>query len=625
MTMSQDRYPKDLILTVEDFTSCGWKAVLAGATGKDYPSMHSAFVDAAKQAISEERQTHGKVLWLLSDACSMMLSPDSVNEPFKPSIVFANGRSVIPDDLSEADIAFFAQVVDAIDDPWLKARLADLVWLKQRPREVQFALAAIDSYRLIPLDAEIWWRSGCACWQRAIRLARMLGAAAGDRLAEMEASIIAAFESTTRQDNFLGLDLAKLLKSNDLGNDHSTTIATRLKSLAREFEDDGNFYNAREYFQGSADWFKAAGDDAKSTEMTVAMAEGWVKEALAKVSSDQPSHLAAATFYENAIQTYRTIPRSERAAHGVNERLTYLQKRLNESGEKSLDEMSVISSPGMDITQLVENARKSVQGKEPVEALKAFANLHSVANAKQLRESAIKNLRNYPLQALFPTMVMSHDGRVIGKRSGVGHSDTPTDDDEVRIRHEMIHSHSLSVDLVVQGCIWPALQMLLLEHRLREADFVVLARQSPIVPIGRETLFGKALFAGYDLAFATALHLLVPQIEHMVRFHLKQAGVKTTTLDSNGIETEKGLSSLMDLPKAEKIFGEDLSFEIKALFCDPYGPNLRNALAHGLLDDEESQSNPVIYAWWFGLKLVFNTFWNASRSDAESGEQGQEA
>ena len=295
----------------------------------------------------------------------MMLSPDSVNEPFKPFTVFANKRSIIPEDFLEADIDFFAQIVDVVNHPWLKARLADLVWFKQRPRKVHFALAAIDAYRAIPLDTDAWWRGGRECWQRAIRLARLLGAGARGRLAEMEASIIAEFESMTMQENLFGLDLAKLLKSNSLGNDHLTMIATRLESLAHEFEDEGNFYNAREYFQGSADWFKASGDNAKSTEMTVAMAEGWVKEAKASASSDQPSHMAAAHFYENAIQTCRTIPRSERAAHGVDRRITELQKSLNESGEKSLDEMSSISSPGLDISQIVENARNSVQGKKP--------------------------------------------------------------------------------------------------------------------------------------------------------------------------------------------------------------------------------------------------------------------
>ena len=80
----------------------------------------------------------------------------------------------------------------------------------------------------------------------------------------------------------------------------------------------------------------------------------------------------------------------------------------------------------------------------------------------------------------------------------------------------------------------------------------------------------------------------------------------------------------MDLPQTEEIFGEDLSFEIRSLFCDPFGPNLRNKLAHGLLDDRACYSPDAIYAWWLGLKLVFNTFWNALSSNAESKEQDEE-
>ena len=80
----------------------------------------------------------------------------------------------------------------------------------------------------------------------------------------------------------------------------------------------------------------------------------------------------------------------------------------------------------------------------------------------------------------------------------------------------------------------------------------------------------------------------------------------------------------MDTPKAEKIFGRDLSFELKALFCDSSGSNLRNELAHGLLDDEACQSSFAIYAWWLGLKIVSHTFWYASRYDTEKIDQGEE-
>ena len=626
--MSHSDNQEELVLTSEDFAGCGWKEVMAGSDREEYSFISRAFYDAAKQAIDEDRQAHGKVLSLLADACSMNFSPDSFNEPFKPFIVLDGQCSIVPDVLSETDISFFAQIVDEIGDPCpkahlIKARLADLVWLLQSPREVKFALTAIDSYRIIPLDTETWIRDGDKCWQRAINLARLLKTGAGKRLAEMEASIIKAFTSVTREDGFLGSWLVDLLKSNALGRDHSTTIATRLESLAREFEDEDEFLKAREYFQASAYWFKESGDKEKSTEMTVEVAEGWVKEAVARLSSDQPSHGVAASFYENAIQTYRTIPRLERTTHRVDERIDELRRRLNESGERSLDEMSAIRTSGQDISQIVENARNAVRGKGLEEALKAFVNL-SHTNAKELRESTIKNLEHFIAHRLFPTTVMSRDGRVTAKIPSMSSSPTPSDGDEMVIRSKMVGNYCIHVSLTVQGSILPAQEILLLEHRLREADFVNLARQSPIVPIGRERLFGKALFAGYDQDFATSLHILVPQIEHMVRYHLKRAGVQTTNIDSNGIENENGLSSLMDLPQTEEIFGEDLSFEIRALFCDSFGPNLRNNLAHGLLDDRAGYSTDAIYAWWFGLKLVFNTFWNALSSNAESKEQGEE-
>ena len=525
--------------------------------------------------------------------------------------------SIIPDVFSEDDIAFFAEIIDEIDDPCpkahiLKARLADLVWLLQRPRDVRFALAAIDSYRSIPLDTETWVRGGDKCWQRAITLARMLGAGAGERLIEIEASIIKAFTSVTRQDGFLGFWLAGLLESNDLGRDHSTQIATKLESLAREFE--GEFLKARNYFYASADWFKVSGDNEKSTAMTVEVAEGWVKEADAKLSSDQSGHSIAMICYENAIQIYRTIPRSMRAPHRVDDRIAELRRLLNESGKRALDEMDGHSA-STDIGQIIENARNKVRGKPLNEALQAFANLVSPVNVKNLRENTIEQSHRYVADSLFPTTVLGDDGRVIAKQPN---------DDERAICSKMVENYCIHVGVAVRGCILPAQEVLLLEHRLREADFVNIARQSPIVPIEREQLFGKALFAGFDRDFVTALHILVPQIEHMVRYHLKQAGVQTTNLDGNGIENEIGLSSLMELPQTEKIFGEDLCFEIKALFCDPFGPNLRNELAHGLLDDRACYSFSAIYAWWLGLKLVFNTFWNSLHNDAEQSEQGEE-
>ena len=48
----------------------------------------------------------------------------------------------------------------------------------------------------------------------------------------------------------------------------------------------------------------------------VQLLERWqLKEAEARMSSDNPSTLAAAEFYESAIKTYREIPRANAMRH----------------------------------------------------------------------------------------------------------------------------------------------------------------------------------------------------------------------------------------------------------------------------------------------------------------------
>lgn len=619
--MSDQRYSADLIVTAQDFTECDWKSSLADEEREGYSSMWQAFSSAARKASEDNRPSHGKALWLLADACSMMLSPKSLNEPFKPYMVMEGRRSVIPDDLSESDIAFYAEVVDAIDDAWLKARVADLVWLKQRPRNVKFALAAIDAYRLIPLDRETWVRGGRECWERSISLARMLKSGAGTRLAQMETTILDTFNAATKESGFLALWLADLLEAHGLGRTHSTAIAQRLSELAVEFEGDGDLHRSREFFDAASRWFNRAGDEARSAEMTVAVAEGWVKEAIARVSSDHPSHMVAAGFYEKAIHIYRSIPRNQRSIHRGDERISELHQHMNDAGEKSLDELGSIKTPGIDISELVENARKSVTGKSVQDALFSFANIYQGARVDQIRTAAEKILQQSIFRRLAGSTHLSRDGRVIAKQPAAGFDNTQASDDPA-LWAQMVHDYQILINIVVHGDIWPAHEVLLQEHRLREEDFIGLASQSPIVPRGRERLFGKALYAGYDRDFTVSMHLLVPQIEHMVRFHLKNAGVKTTNLNIDGIENENGLSTLMGLPEVEKVLGKDLSFEIKALFCDALGPNLRNELAHGLLDDDSFQSIHAIYAWWIGLRLAFNTFWNAARK--AEGDKGME-
>ena len=83
--------------------------------------------------------------------------------------------------------------------------------------------------------------------------------------------------------------------------------------------------------------------------------------------------------------------------------------------------------------------------------------------------------------------------------------------------------------------------------------------------------------------------------------------VSTTNIDSDGIEQENGLSTLMKLPEATEIFGENFSFEIKSIFTESLEFNLRNETANVLLDDATASSIGGIYAWWMILRIIIHS------------------
>ena len=69
-------------------------------------------------------------------------------------------------------------------------------------------------------------------------------------------------------------------------------------------------------------------------------------------------------------------------------------------------------------------------------------------------------------------------------------------------------------------------------------------------------------------------------------------------------KVERGLSVLLRTKNITDVFSPEFVFNCKAIFAEKPGPNLRNELAHGLLDDDCINSSIHLYAWWFIFRLV---------------------
>ena len=230
------------------------------------------------------------------------------------------------------------------------------------------------------------------------------------------------------------------------------------KGWRKSVEASADYHAAERYFADATAWYREADNEEASIETTVARAEVYVSKADAALRSSTPSHLVASQHYEDAIQTYRSVPRAQRDQHRMGE----IRERMEDSVKHIPDEMVMGEGSPVDLGEAVENAREVVKDKAPNDALWAFLGLDRVQE-HELRETATDILRDYPWIALFSSTHLSEDRRVVGR-------------DVDPVDAQMMALYRTRQALVVSGLILPALDVLTADHRFVEGDFIQWAR-----------------------------------------------------------------------------------------------------------------------------------------------------
>lgn len=602
--MTTEQTP-DEPLSIADFQASGYEALLGSDSEDDFLAVSNRLRAAATAAQDAGQTRSAAVLTLLADVTSMTLEPDDKLTPFRPLAQFGDRRSAIPADFSDEQIALFASVAPTLAQRHLRARLADLVWLRGKKHGIANALLAIDAYRETPPDPATWFSFGRSYWIRALKLALSIGAAAGTHRADIEASLASAVLALP-DDGVIPLQAAKILLTNNLGEGKRADIAARLEALAVAQAAARSYDSAIAYFDAAAMWQKRAGDGAKAVQLAVEAANCW--EAHGDAGGPASLH-----FFENAIKVLRTVPGASRAHYNIEQRLDALHGKVRAAGQAVVAQMKPLQTEPVDITELVDRARTMVRGKEPLDALAAFARLYRGPQVTAMRATAREQLNNSIFRLISGNAVMSAQGLTIARQQAAGDGVAEA---EAAVRAQMVRDYQLLIGLVTTAEIAPALAVLQLEQSYTIWDFEALCARSPFVPPDRVDLVAEGLYAGYCGEMVHAIHVLVPQIENIVRVHLREAGAVTTTTSPDGIVMENGMSNLVKAPQMLDVFGENLTFELTALFCDQNGPNLRNEVAHGLVSRRTCESAAGVYAWWLAFSVMFRSFWMETQAAA---------
>ena len=600
----------DVSLLIKEYENADIDRIISTVDKLDFMTMNYAFIQARNEAESVDNLILKEIYTLLSNICSMALSYKERITPYKPFYTYCNERSFCLDDLTADDILFISAIVESIENDWLKARIADVIWLKSKPKDTKYAKIAIKSFMKIPYTITSFHLADKNCIGRAISLINNIKEF--ELLHNIEEIVFNLFKNTTYEDRYLLVTISDfLLENNFIKN--KDEIINKLTDFSKKASDEEKFSLARGCSMEIAKWYKKNNQIDKHYEMLIEIAKCWETEALYLLNTEPANNMNVSSCYENALQIYRPIPNNIKIKYQIQDKIKKLKQAINKANEEVVVKLQGIHAEEVDISNMRTYAINQVSGKSLPEALLFFVNLYPFVNTFNLEKNLKETIQKYPLQFMMSVIMHDKDGRIIYTRPGcVLNEDIDSKINKEFFHAEMIKSYLFYIPMIVQGCLIPALNSILFEHSLDEQLLVNIVSNSPIIPKNRIDLFVKGLVAGFNYDFTTAIHILAPQMENLVRVHLKESGVETIFFSEDGSQDEYGLHKLINFPEAEKIFGESIRFEINALFCDRFGVNIRNKIAHGLFDESDAHSIYIVYAWWFILKLAYLNWWNRS-------------
>jgi hypothetical protein len=554
-------------------------------------------LNAVATSLRETNPAAADAVTILGHVIGMVLDPERWDAPYSPLMNFGDRRTAIPEDLSDRDLGFLESLLPELEPTQLSARIADVLFIRtlDKSRKYGFARESVHRWRDLGLSGDLS-RDGEQGWHRAAQIAARF-----KMVDEIDQLSKIALEAIRTMGGLDAWQVARAARRAGYARDFAQEIA----SLLHNHSDLADPHLRREVLAESASWSRIAGAEVSVADIQQEIGDSWWAEAKERRLR---SHLIARDFFGNAYNDYRSTQRSLRSNRTA-KRLRRLPRIIREEGVLSLEEMTPISSGPIDLTLLRDMAQRATARADTLDALAQWFAGVPLDTFDAAAAQAQKGAQDAPFAHLITRSAVAGDGRKV-------HS---TDSDKQRlgvseaIWAQMIRDHGFKIGLLTAGYIWPALQEFSALRKLTRGDFEVIVRSSPFVPVEQEWHYANVLYNGYYGRLSDALFMLAPVMEACVRACLQRAGIETRAIRMDDTEIEPGLSALMELDGVDEALGKDLAWNIRALYCGPLGPNLRNRVAHGLMGHEESGGGEALFAWWFAFRLAFVPYYNVAR------------
>jgi hypothetical protein len=455
----------------------------------------------------------------------------------------------------------------SLKHPFLKARYADLAWemsglIGKRKRDPEDARIAIDAYiDAIPRMAEEHEPVLFAI--RALDLAVLIGdKARADRARAALMDIHRALMKTHAGMWWYTVD--RLLEDKKAGvtDQERAELVTDLEGIVAtgsNTEDPAHFnpHEAKDAAERLIPYYRRLGkfDDIRRLHQAVG-------QSFEHFASNADPMLAAALL-QTATDEYRHAGLKDE--HDRSRIL--MQQKIGAAGENLQSFEHKIEITQDDMEKFLDLVIVDDLGTTFVRITREF-----MLKRTELEQRVKKTLKEAPLMAHITQMIYADD-RVAAQIGSV------EEDAFGRLFHEAKFSFQFVRPWLVQ-----AFRRLFEKHEIVPEHFAGWANRHGLFDDMSLLIEGLQAWARED--HVKAAHVLIPQVERGLRKIANDLGVPVTKAHPkvSGTSVAIGLGEILYNEKVAEALGPDATLHFQALYADPRGMNLRNEIAHGLMD-----------------------------------------
>ncbi len=341
------------------------------------------------------------------------------------------------------------------------------------------------------------------------------------------------------------------------------------------------------YLETALAWAHRAKEEQRAVGLQRELGEAYARRAHGVIEANWPSRYSVAEhFLEKAIQSHRVA--------GASSRIEDLRGERERIQRQAVAEMGAFSF-SVDLGDTPDSARGHVSSL-PLEAalLRLVAQRSPPTSSRLDHEVRLHGARAHQL---FPTVRLGPRGtKQVSRGSLLDATETEWAAERLREAHLQQQINAISF-------IEPALDQIAREHLLDSRVWLHVLVGSEFVSPPRRTSYARGLASGVRQEWDTSAAILVPQFEHGLRELFSRTGIVTTTLPGSGIQNELDLNKMLTHPRVGEVLSEEWALDLQALLTEKAGANLRNDLAHGILDDD-AKIAAKIYLWWICLHFA---------------------